>query len=320
MLQDDCQSPSPRSEHLWSTEAVKPTSCQKFTMCSPARLGWRHIVQISTPQPIRCLLLWGLLLVAWSGRGWAEEGGSKSAGGSSQAKSSHTRRPYPPLRSASGQAAGSPAVPQARASVPPLRDAAAGTTPPLVVDGKSYLQVGRGELTGSESPRYQAALYLEHAGARLQFGSLTTRAPTHAQLMSENRAQYFVIWGRFARMVVLKMTKPASKAELAAMFQSGMPEVFGDRTPAELRKDADALVKLIDRDLTEGQELRIHISDNGQIDLYLDGNKRIGPQNTKLSRHVLEIWLGYHSAARSLRNVLIDKIEVLKTPLIKPIK
>ncbi len=180
--------------------------------------------------------------------------------------------------------------------------------------------IGRGELTGSETPRYQAALYLEHAGARLQFGSLTTRAPTKAQLMSENRAQYFVIWGRFARMMVLKMTKPASKAELVAMFHSGMPEVFGDRTPVELRKDADSLVKLIDRDLAEGQELRVHVGENGQIDLYLDGNKRVGPQSPKLSRHVLEIWLGYHSVARSLRSVLVDKIEVLKTPLIKTSK
>ena len=320
MLQDDCQSPGPRPEHSWSTEAVTQASCQKFTMCSRTRLGGRHIVQFSTLQPGYWLCLCALVFLAGSVRGWAEEGGSKSSGGSSQAKSSHTRRPYPPLRSASGQASGSPSTPPARASVPPLRDAVAATTPPLVVDGKSYLLVGRGELTGSETPRYQAALYLEHAGARMQFGSLTTRAPTRAQLMSENRAQYFVIWGRFARMLVLKMTRPASKAELAAMFHSGMPEVFGDRTPAELRKDAESLVKLIDRDLAEGQELRIHISESGQIDLYLDGNRRVGPQNTKLSRHVLEIWFGYHSVARSLRNVLIDKIEVLKTPLAKPIK
>lgn len=292
-------------------------------MCSFARLDGRFFVEFST----RCVRSWlcvGLLvLCAGSGRGWAEEGGSKSSG-SGQSNGGHNRRPYPPLRSASGLAAASASAPASapavRGTVPPLRDAAAGTTPPVVVDGRSYLMIGRGELTGATPVRYQASLYLEHAGARQQFGSLTTRAPTKAQLMSENRAQYFVIWGRFARMVVLKLTKPATKAELASLFQTGMPEVFADRTPAELRKDAESLVKLVDRDLAEGQELRVHVGENGQIDLYLDGIKRVGPQSPKLARHVLEIWLGYHSAARSLRHVLVDKIEVLKTPLIKPSK
>ena len=158
-------------------------------------------------------------------------------------------------------------------------------------------------------------LYLEHIGARAQFGSLTTRAPTRAQLMSENRAQYFVIWGRFAKLMVLRFAKAATKAELTEMFRSGMPEVFSDRTPVELRKDAESFLRLLDHDVAEGQELRLHISDQSQIDVYFDSQKLAGPQNAKLARHLIEIWLGYHSAARSLRQVLIEKIEVLKTPV-----
>ncbi len=175
--------------------------------------------------------------------------------------------------------------------------------------------IGRGTLAATTAPSYQASLYLEHIGARAQFGSLTTRAPTRAQLMSENRAQYFVIWGRFAKLMVFRLTKPATKSELSELFRTGMPEVFADRAPVELRKDAEALTRLVDRDLAEGQELRVHIGDLGQIDLYLDGQKFVGPQNAKLARHILEIWLGYHSSARSLRQVLVDKIEVLKTPV-----
>ena len=180
--------------------------------------------------------------------------------------------------------------------------------------------IGKGELKLSSQPQYQLGMYVEHVGARAQFGSLLTRAPTRAMLMSESRAQYFVIWGRFAKLLQLRMLKPVSKAELVGMFQSGMPEVFADRAPAELRQDAEALVKLIDRDLAEGQELRIHISEQAQIDLYLDGQKKVGPLNPKLARHLLEIWFGYHSAARVLRQVLVDKIEVLKTPVSKPAK
>ena len=50
------------------------------------------------------------------------------------------------------------------------------------------------------------------------------------------------------------------------------------------------------------------VSEQSQIDVYCaDGQKQAGPQNAKLARHVIEIWLGYPPAARSLRQVLIDK-------------
>lgn len=311
-------------------------------MCPGVQSKGGDSVEFSTLRGRTWVLLWALLMVCGvcpAARG--EDADKKPAASTAPSKGDHNRRPFPPLRTASGFAAASSsapvprgtvpplrdatvgttpapaASPVARGTVPPLRDAAAGATPPMVFDGKGYLMVGKGELTGSESPRYQIALYLEHVGARAQFGSLLTRAPTRAMLMSENRAQYFVIWGRFAKLLVLKMTKQASKAELAEMFHSGMPEVFGDRTPVELRKDAESLLKLVDRDLAEGQELRVHVSEQGQIDLYLDGTKHVGPQNTKLARRLIEMWLGYHSSARNLRNQLIDKIEVLKTPLVK---
>lgn len=319
MLQDDCQSPSTHIDHPVPTEAADRRLCQKFTMCPANGIPGRKVVEYSTLRRLRWSVFWGLMVVLGLGTSArAEEADKKTA--TAAATASHNRKPYPPLRTASGQPAASSSAPLVRPTVPPLRDAAAGTTPPMIFDGKGYLMVGKGELTSSESPRYQIALYLEHAGARAQFGSLLTRAPTRAMLMSESRAQYFVIWGRFAKLLVLKMTKPVSKTELADMFRSGMTEVFGDRTPVELRKDAESLLKLVDHDLAEGQELRIHISEQSQIDLYLDGVKHAGPQNSKLARHLIEIWLGYRSAARSLRNVLIDKIEVLKTPLTKASK
>ena len=308
-------------EHPLPTEAVGRRLCQKFTTCCAKGLSGRDIVEISTQRHLRWSVIWGLLMVLGLGTSArAEDVDKKTAAATAEAKTSHNRKPYPPLRTASGQPAASSSTPLVRGAVPPLRDAAAGTTPPMLLDGKGYLMVGKGELTGSESPRYQIALYLEHAGARAQFGSLLTRAPTKAMLMSESRAQYFVIWGRFAKLLVLKMTKPATKTELAEMFHAGMPEVFSDRTPVELRKDAESLLKLVDHDLAEGQELRIHISEQAQMDLYLDGVKHAGPQNAKLARHLIEIWLGYRSVAHSLRNVLIDKIEVLKTPLTKASK
>lgn len=349
MVQDGCQRTSARVLRPPPTATCQRTLCQKVTTSAAGRGVGARIVENSTLRWLRAVGI-GLLLVCQGFPAHAEDASSKSSSDAAK-KSAHHRKPYPPLRTASGQPAASAShstanVPPLRSSVEkggsgepapssvpavasakpknttdvPLRDASSATAPNLVFDGKGYLMVGRGQLAVSGIPPYTASLYLEHVGARAQFGSLTTRAPTRAQLMSENRAQYFVIWGRFAKLMVLKFAKPATKAELTEMFRSGMPEVFSDRAPVELHKDADSFLRLFDRDVAEGQELRLHVSEQSQIDVYFDGQKQAGPQNAKLARHVIEIWLGYHSAARSLRQVLIDKIEVLKTPVPRPPK
>lgn len=190
-------------------------------------------------------------------------------------------------------------------------------TTPLLIAGKNYSLVGlgvRSQVAAKAQPPqrlYAMAMYVDHSGAKVQFPSLMHKAPTRAMMMAESRAQHFVVWGRYAKLGVLRMLKATPKAELAALFQEGMPEVFSDKAPAEVRKNAEALLKLLDQDLKEGQELRIHTDDDWHIDLYLDGVKKAGPQDPKLCRHIWEIWLGSHSP-KDLRGALVDRLEVLK--------
>lgn len=188
-------------------------------------------------------------------------------------------------------------------------------TTPLLIAGKNYSLVGIGVRSQTETKPptrlYAMAMYVDHAGAKVQFPSLLHKAPTRAMMFAESRAQNFVIWGRYAKLGVLRLLKPTPKAELVAMFRTAMPEVFSDKAPADLKKDGEAFLALFDQDLKEGQELRIHTDDDFRIEVYLDGVKKPGPQDPKLCRHIWEIWLGYH-AQRDLRAQLVDRLDVLK--------
>jgi hypothetical protein len=188
-------------------------------------------------------------------------------------------------------------------------------TTPLVIAGKNYSLVGVGvRMQGAAKPPqrlYAMAMYVDHAGAKVQFPSLLHKAPTHAMMMAESRAQNFVIWGRYAKLAVLRLLRPMTKAELVAMFREGLADSLSDKAPAELRSSTEALLKLFDQDLKEGQELRIHTDDNWHIEVYLDGVKKAGPQDPKLCRHLWEMWLGSH-AQKDMRSTLVDRLEVLK--------
>jgi hypothetical protein len=188
-------------------------------------------------------------------------------------------------------------------------------TTPLLIAGKNYSLIGIGVRSQVEikppTRLYAMALYIDHAGAKVQFPSLLHKAPTRAMMFAESRAQNFVIWGRFAKLGVLRLLRATPKAELVAMFRTAMPEAFSDKAPAEMKKDGEAFLALFDQDLKEGQELRIHTDDDFRIEVYLDGVKKVGPQAPKLCRHIWEIWLGYH-AQRDLRAQLVDRLDVLK--------
>lgn len=275
-----------------ATETTRKTSCQKITML--ARTGGLGPVWFLT---------W-VVAVSLSGSMGLCKRPAAAAEKSGSSKHSRAEAKLPPLRDAQAE--------KEHLTVSQKTDP---STAPLVFEGKNYLPVGRGSFWSASSLSFSATLFLEHAGAQEQFGSLATRAPTHAERMRENRAQYFVIWGRFSKLLVLTLAKPASKTEVAAFFRSGMPTVFADRASAELRKDAETLLRLLERDVAQGTEMRLHIGEHGQINVFVDGQKTTGPQNLLLARHLLEVWLGYHAPARSLRNVLVDKIDTLKTPI-----
>ena len=170
-------------------------------------------------------------------------------------------------------------------------------TTPLLIGGNNYSLLGvglRSRQVGKE-PKvllYAMALYVDHAAAKIPFPALYGKAPTRAMMMSESRAQNFVLWGKFGKLAVLRFVRAQDKAEVAAELRGGLAELLTDKTPEELHKDTEKFLALFDKDFKEGEELRIHTDETGRIEVQIDGVKKPGPHNPKLARHIWEIWLG----------------------------
>lgn len=190
-------------------------------------------------------------------------------------------------------------------------------TTPLVVAGINYSLLGvglRSRQAGKEPkvPLYAMGLYVDHAGAKIPFPALYGKAPTRAMMMSESRAQNFVLWGRFGKLGVLRFIAPFTKADLEAELRSGLADVLTDKAPEELRRDAEKFLTLLSQDVKAGDELRIHTDETGRIEVQQGGVKKPGPHNPKLARHIWEMWLGSHGLSKDMRQSLVDKLDILK--------
>lgn len=192
-------------------------------------------------------------------------------------------------------------------------------TSPLTFLGKQHTLVGTGLRKRDNGNVYSMGLYVEDA-ARQSFNAVYDRANrTRAGLFAENRAHNYFIWGHFAKLAVLRALRGITQTELQQMFSEPLSELLTEKSPPEVRQDTLALLALLDSDLREGQELRLYTDDRGQIDVYLDGRKKAGPQNPKLARHLWEIWLGFRPVQASMRQTLLERLDVLalipNTPL-----
>ena len=163
-------------------------------------------------------------------------------------------------------------------------------TTPLVGGGTSYSLLGvglRSRQTGKE-PKvllYAMALYVDHAGAKIPFPALYGKAPTRAMMMAESRAQNFVLWGRFAKLGVLRFIAPFAKTDLEAELRSGLAAVLTDKAPDDLRRDAEKFLALFTQDFKAGDELRIHTDETGRIEVQQGGGRQQRPDHRHHARH-----------------------------------
>lgn len=182
---------------------------------------------------------------------------------------------------------------------------------PFISANKQYTLVGTGLRKRDNGAAYAMALYVEDT-ARQSFPSAYDRANrTRAGLFAQNRAHNFFIWGHFAKLAVLRMLRGHSRQELMQSFSEPLAELLTEKSAPELRQDTLTFLGLLDTDLREGQELRLHTDDHGQIDVYLDGKKKAGPANPRLVRHLWEIWLGFRPVQAQMRQSLLDRLDVL---------
>jgi hypothetical protein len=182
---------------------------------------------------------------------------------------------------------------------------------PLSFAGKTHTLVGTGLRKRDNGSAYAMALYVEDS-ARQSFPAAYDRGNrTRAGLFSQNRAHNFFIWGHFSKLAILRLLRGHSRQELQQQFSEPLAELLTEKSAPELRQDTLAFLALFDADLREGQELRLYTDDVGQIDLYVDGKKKAGPQNPKLARQIWEIWLGFRPLQPQMRQSLLERLDVL---------
>jgi Chalcone isomerase-like len=186
----------------------------------------------------------------------------------------------------------------------------------LNVDGRPYTLVGVGVRKKFIVKVYAMALYLDEADGRHAFPALVSRVGghDHAKLTSDDHAQSFVMWGTFGKRAILHFVRNVDAGKIRGAFEEGLEEELSDKAPADLKQAAQAFLALFDKDLKTGQQIVIHTSADGKIEVDIAGVKKSGPQSPRLARSVWGIWLGAKPISADLRRGLVDRIDVLGKP------
>lgn len=183
----------------------------------------------------------------------------------------------------------------------------------LTYGGKPYTLIGVGIRKKFVVKVYAMGLYVEHAAAKQAFPSLATKAggPERDRLLSGDKAQTFVAWGRFGKLGVMHFVRNVDREKIQEAYRDSLANALSDKASADLRRDAQAFVALFDKDIKDGQELRIHTDDTGKITVEIAGEKKDGPQNPQLGRQIWEIWLGPKPISKDLQRGLVARIDEL---------
>ena len=168
------------------------------------------------------------------------------------------------------------------------------------VGGKTYQFLGTGLRKKFVIKVYAIGLYVEQAGAKAAYASGAGAGP-----------QSFVINGSFGKLAALRFLRDVDKGKIQEAYRDSLEGALSDKAPSELSRDANAFVALFDKDVREGQELRIATDEAGKITVEIAGQKKEGPQNPQLARAIWEIWLGQKSILGGGRKGLVDRIDTL---------
>lgn len=180
-------------------------------------------------------------------------------------------------------------------------------------DTRSYLLLGQGAQELPSGGRYHMALYVGKAGARRSFEALVSKAGgrAKAQLLRDDRAQSFVLWGDFLKLGVLRFDQPADAATVRQVFAEGLAPVMGEKALPKLSERAEAFLALIDRGLAPGEELWLSTDAMGHVRLWLGATYKEGPTDARLGRALWEGWLGRQPVSPTLKRALVDRIATL---------
>jgi hypothetical protein len=186
----------------------------------------------------------------------------------------------------------------------------------MQVDGRPFVLVGAGVRKKVLVKVYAMALYVDEADGRHAFPALVSRAGgrDHAKLVSSDHAQSFVMWGTFGKLGILHFVRDVDAEKIRSAFAEGLEEEMGDKAPVDRKQAAEQFLALFDKDMKEGQDIKVRTSADGKIEVEIAGQKKQAPQSPKLARAVWGIWLGAKPISTDLRRALVERIDVLGKP------
>ena len=180
-------------------------------------------------------------------------------------------------------------------------------------DGKGYTLVGAGVRKKFVVKVYAMGLYLENVEAKRAFPSLATKAGGSdlAKLTEGDRAQAFIVWGAFGKAAVLHFVRDVDAGKVRGAFEDSLGDELSDKAPADVREAAQAFHKLIDRDVTNGEDFMVRTGADGKVELTIAGQVKGSVQNAKLARAIWNVWLGAKPISKDLRGELVNRIDQL---------
>jgi len=181
------------------------------------------------------------------------------------------------------------------------------------VDGRSYTLVGAGVRKKFVVKVYAMGLYVEDVEGKRAFPSLATKAggTDKAKLTEGDRAQSFLMWGSFNKIAILHFVRDVGAEKIRGAFEDGLGDELSDKAPADVREAAQAFLKLVDKDVKNGEEVILHTSPDGKVELSIAGAGRGAVQNAKLARAIWSVWLGSKPISKDLRGDLVNRIDEL---------
>lgn len=180
-------------------------------------------------------------------------------------------------------------------------------------DGKSFTLVGVGLRKKFVVKVYAMALYVENVEGKRAFPSLATKAGGREKekLTQGDRAQSFLIWGQFGKLAVLHFVRDVSAGQVRSAFEDGLAEELSDKASGDVREAAQGFLKMLDRDVKNGDELTLRSSPDGKLEVNLGGQAKGAVQNSKLVRALWGVWLGSKPISKELRADLVSRIAQL---------
>ena len=181
------------------------------------------------------------------------------------------------------------------------------------IGGKSYTLVGAGVRKKFFVKVYAMGLYVDTTDGKRAFSSLATKAggSDQAHVVAGGKADSFIVWGQFDKLAILHFVRDVGAEKVREAFTEGLGEELSDKAPADVREAATSFLKLIDRDLKNGDDLVLHTDTSGHLEVSIAGQSKGGVQNAKLARAMWNVYLGGKPPTKELKTELTNRISAL---------